>query len=139
MDRQILRLAIPNIISNITVPLLPTNLSRKEITKRADRLLESLGIDHRRNYRVDFLSGGEMQRVAIARALISEPEILIVDEPTSNLDTKLSQDIMEIFMEINRMGKTIIMTSHDPLVINHPMISTTYVMRDGKISEKKGK
>jgi putative ABC transport system ATP-binding protein len=83
--------------------------------------------------KVQFLSGGEAQRVAIARALINDPPVIIADEPTAHLDTRLSQEFMEIMDRLHREGKTIIMASHDPVVYASPIVDKTVEMRDGKI------
>ena len=79
------------------------------------------------------LSGGQQQQLAIARALINDPQIIIADEPTAHLDSKLSADLLEILQSINQQGKTIIIATHDPLVYEHPLMTRTISMRDGRI------
>jgi putative ABC transport system ATP-binding protein len=101
--------------------------------ERGRALLAMLGMEKKEKMKVSKLSGGEQQRVAIARALINDPEIVIADEPTAHLDSKLSADLLGILEEISRMGKTILIATHDPLVFNHPLILRTISMRDGRI------
>ena len=81
---------------------------------------------------MEWLSGGETQRVAIARALINNPEIIIADEPTAHLDSKLSLEFMEIMRRLKEDGKTIIMASHDPIVYDSEIVDRVVEMRDGK-------
>ena len=80
------------------------------------------------------LSGGEMQRGAIARALVNRPEILIADEPTAHLDSKLSREFMEIIGSLQARGKTVLIASHDPIVFDSPLADTVIEMRDGGIT-----
>jgi len=98
-------------INNI---LLPTNYSRvPQRKKKAIAILKSVGLGQYINKRVDELSGGEKQRVAIARALINDPEIILADEPTGNLDVKTGQEIMELLRKLTSKGKTVILVTHD--------------------------
>ncbi len=108
---------IPNLsaLDNITVPLIPSKLSRVEINKRADQIMEELSISEKRNILVKKLSGGEQQRVAIARSLINKPKIILADEPTANLDRKLSLSFIQTIEELKKKGKTILLASHDPI------------------------
>jgi len=82
---------------------------------------------------VEWLSGGEAQRVAIARALMNDPPIIIADEPTAHLDSKLSREFMEIIARLKGQGKTIIIASHDPLVFDAPVVDRVIAVRDGMI------
>jgi len=98
-------------------------------------VLARLDIDRKHSLKVRQLSGGEQQRVAIARALINDPRIIIADEPTAHLDSKLSADLLEILGEIHRLGKTILIATHDPLVYEHFLVSRTISMKDGRVEE----
>lgn len=82
---------------------------------------------------MELLSGGELQRVAIARALINNPAIIIADEPTAHLDSKLSQEFMAIVGRLKSEGKSVLIASHDPLVFDSPLIDTLVEMRDGEV------
>lgn len=109
-----------NLVSRLTAlqnVLLPTYANRRidvNVNQRAKQLLGLVGLDDRMEHRPTELSGGQSQRVAIARALINEPAIILADEPTGNLDSKTSVEIMELFSELHRNGSTIIMITHDP-------------------------
>lgn len=118
---------------NVTLPLYPSDLDMKEIDARAETILDSLDIGNKKKRKVRDLSGGEQQRVAIARALINEPSIILADEPTAHLDTKLSEEFIRIIRELNEQGKTVIIATHDPLVFDKPFIDKVIEMRDGKV------
>ncbi|GBD39381.1 Lipoprotein-releasing system ATP-binding protein LolD [bacterium HR37] len=98
---------------NVMVPMLKTQKSRKDALKRAFSLLAELGLRGKENRKPYELSGGEQQRVAIARALANDPHILMADEPTGNLDSKNTEIVMDIFLALNRMGRTILMVTHE--------------------------
>ena len=101
-------------LENVALPLLFAGLVKKQRQERAAELLKMVGLEARRDHRPTELSGGEQQRVAIARALVNEPQILLADEPTGNLDSKTSRQIMEILADLNRnRGLTILMISHE--------------------------
>jgi len=121
------------VMENVLLPLYPRETRIGEMQERGRTLLVQLGIESKQHSKVYQLSGGEQQRVAIARALINDPEIVIADEPTAHLDSKLSVDLLGILDNINRMGKTILIATHDPLVYEHPLITRTISMRDGRI------
>lgn len=106
------------VYENVAFAMRVVESSSREIKSRVPRLLNMVGIDHRRDYTVSKLSGGEKQRAAIARALINQPAILITDEPTGNLDPETSQDIMELLQRINLQGTTIIMATHDREIVD---------------------
>ncbi|MDF2953277.1 MAG: ABC-type lipoprotein export system [Thermodesulfobacterium sp.] len=101
-------------VENVLLPLLYRGKINREDEKKAIELLKRLGLEKRINAKPSELSGGEQQRVAIARALITNPKLLLADEPTGNLDSKSSQEVMSIFKELNENGITIIMVTHDP-------------------------
>ena len=92
-----------------------------------------LRLAHRRDSRVEWLSGGEQQRVAIARALINRPQVVIADEPTANLDTALSREFLGILEMLRDQGKTVLLTSHDPLVVEASVVDRVIGLRDGRI------
>jgi len=122
-----------SVLANVALPLLPLGISPSDREKRAEELLERLSIAHRKQFLAAKLSGGEMQRTAIARALINDPPIILADEPTAHLDTKLSLDFMAVMMELKTSGKTIIITSHDPLVSGHQLVDRCLKIRDGML------
>jgi putative ABC transport system ATP-binding protein len=122
-----------SVVDNITLPLLPLGVPPGKREELAAVLLEKLSLSHRKTYPAAQLSGGEMQRVAIARALISDPPILIADEPTAHLDRRLSGEVMSIFSALREEGKTIIISSHDPIVTDDSRLNRTLHMQDGQI------
>jgi putative ABC transport system ATP-binding protein len=100
-------------LKNVEMPMVYQNIPRQLRLKRARKLLELLGLSDRADHRPTELSGGQRQRVAIARALVNDPEILLADEPTGNLDSKTGQEIIEIFNKLHSEGRTILMVTHD--------------------------
>ena len=122
------------VLENVMLPAYPTGEGHGAVRKRALELLEMFSISRHASARVDLLSGGEIQRVAIARALINNPSIIIADEPTAHLDTRLSREFMEIVGSFKAEGKTILIASHDPLVYDSPLTDTVIEMRDGCIT-----
>ncbi len=100
-------------LKNVEMPMVYQDVPRAQRTKRASELLEMLGLGDRADHRPSELSGGQRQRVAIARALANEPEILLADEPTGNLDSKTGREIMQIFNQLHGEGRTILMVTHD--------------------------
>jgi putative ABC transport system ATP-binding protein len=124
-----------SVLENIMLPLMPLGVSPRKRRAMAEPLLERYGIDHRKNFPAGEISGGELQRVAIARALINDPPIIIADEPTAHLDSKLSNDFLRSMNELKGEGKTIIIASHDPLVTEDAGVDMTYVVLDGKVSQ----
>jgi putative ABC transport system ATP-binding protein len=102
-------------VENVELPLLLTSLRRGERRERADLALRAVGLPHRAHHRPQQLSGGEQQRVAIARAIVTDPDLLVADEPTGDLDAKNAVDILTLLHELNRaFEKTIVMVTHDP-------------------------
>lgn len=120
-------------IDNIILPGFPNGTPRAQLLDRAASLLADLQLGHRRDARVEWLSGGEQQRVAICRALINDPEILVADEPTANLDSKLSAEFLTVLHRLAEAGRTVILTSHDPLVIDSEVVDRVYSLRDGRL------
>lgn len=118
---------------NVMLPAYPLGGDWHALHGRAESLLESLRLGHRHKSRIEWLSGGEQQRVAIARALINDPEVVIADEPTANLDTALSREFLAILERLKDQGKTILLTSHDPLVIESSVVDTVVNLRDGRL------
>jgi putative ABC transport system ATP-binding protein len=118
-------------LENVILPGFPTGRPRAELTTAAEEIFEQLKLSHRRKAKVEWLSGGEQQRVAIARALINNPEVIIADEPTANLDTALSREFMAILEGFTADGKTVLLTSHDPLVVESDAVHRVIGMRDG--------
>lgn len=105
-----------NVIDNVEMPLLYRKVSEKERRRLAKEVLEKVGLSHRMNHYPTQLSGGQCQRVAIARALIGTPKIILADEPTGNLDSKMGWEIMEILHKLNEEGTTIVMVTHDEML-----------------------
>src|SRR5438552_11497281 len=118
---------------NVELPLLygKHQLTNQELRERADRVLASVGLQGREDHHPSQLSGGQQQRVAIARALINDPEVLLADEPTGNLDSQTSVEIMGIFQELNKRGITIIMVTHEADIAAYA--KRNVIMRDGLI------
>ena len=118
-------------IKNIALPLVYAGINDTERMHQALVMLEKVGIAERRDHRPNELSGGQRQRVAIARALVTDPAILIADEPTGNLDTKSSNEIMDVFCSLHRQGRTIIMVTHEADIAAYAQ--RVIHVRDGKI------
>lgn len=117
--------------SNVALPLVYAGVSEEERMERAKKALEQVGLGGRLDHKPNELSGGQRQRVAIARALINNPAIIMADEPTGNLDTKSSYEIMDIFKEMNAAGKTVVMVTHEPDI--GEQTKRIMVMRDGQL------
>ena len=116
---------------NVALPLVYAGINEEERMVRAARALESVGLGNRLDHKPNEMSGGQRQRVAIARALVNNPAIIMADEPTGNLDTKSSYEIMDIFKAMNDEGKTIVMVTHEPDIAEQT--KRILVMRDGKL------
>lgn len=121
------------VLENIVLPLIPLGLPPAQMRERAEGLMAQFGISHRQGFPAGQISGGELQRVAIARALVNDPPLILADEPTAHLDSKLSGEFMDFMAGLKAAGKTIILTSHDPLVTGHRAIDRVIDMRDGRI------
>lgn len=100
-------------LDNVALPLLYAGLSRDDRQEKATKTLESVGLGNRKDHKPNELSGGQRQRVAIARALVNDPSIILADEPTGNLDSKTSYEIMGLFNELHKHGNTIILVTHE--------------------------
>ena len=120
---------------NVELPLLygDNRLTNSELKARADRVLAAVGLQGREDHHPSQLSGGQQQRVAIARALINEPEVILADEPTGNLDSRTSVEIMGIFQELNTHGITVIMVTHEADIASYARRNV--VMRDGVVRD----
>src|SRR5205085_291192 len=118
---------------NVELPLLygTRSLSNTQLREKADAVLASVGLGGREDHHPSQLSGGQQQRVAIARALVNDPEVVLADEPTGNLDSRTSVEIMEIFQALNNRGITIIMVTHEQDIAT--FARRNVVMRDGMI------
>jgi putative ABC transport system ATP-binding protein len=126
-------LARTSALENVELPLLygPARLSGAQLRDKAERVLEAVGLQGRGDHHPSQLSGGQQQRVAVARALINDPEVLLADEPTGNLDSRTSIEVMGIFQGLNDKGITIIMVTHEPDIASYARRNV--VMRDGRI------
>jgi putative ABC transport system ATP-binding protein len=112
-------LARTDALKNVALPLFYAGVNGRERQRRAKAVLQEVGLADRAHHKPNELSGGQQQRVAIARALINDPAVLLADEPTGNLDTKTSADIMALFENLHEGGRTIIMVTHDEAVARH--------------------
>jgi putative ABC transport system ATP-binding protein len=125
-------LARTSALENVELPLIYARTSALQRKERAQKALSQVGLEGREHHHPSQLSGGEQQRVAIARALVNQPSILLADEPTGNLDSKTSEEIMAIFQRLNRdLGITIIMITHEPDIAS--FAKRNILFRDGKI------
>jgi putative ABC transport system ATP-binding protein len=119
------------VLQNVMQPLIYRGTRRDEREHRAANALRKVGLADRMGHRPNQLSGGQRQRVAVARALVGEPSILLADEPTGNLDSKTSAEVMALFDELHRQGQTVIVVTHEPDIAQH--CERTVRVSDGKI------
>ena len=124
-------------LDNVALPLVYAGVGRKERMERAKYFLDAVGLGDRADHQPNELSGGQRQRVAIARALVNDPHIIMADEPTGNLDTKSTKEIMEIFEGMHAKGRTIILVTHEPEIA--ACASRQLLVRDGVITRDEGK
>ena len=120
---------------NVEIPLLLQGVGSKESRRRSMDMLETLGLAHRAHHRPDQLSGGEQQRVAVARALVHQPAVVWADEPTGNLDSEVTNVIVELLVRMNQSGQTIVLVTHNPQVAERAQ--RTVRMRDGRIEAER--
>ena len=118
---------------NVLLPLLPLGDDIKQMQKKLDTVLEMFSISHKRAQKVAKLSGGEQQRCAIARAMINNPSIILADEPTANLDGKLTDEFIEILKSLKDEGKTVILATHDRRFEELDFVSKKIYIKDGKL------
>ena len=124
-------LPVLSAVENVEIPLLLQGIGGREARQRALGMLETLGLANRAQHRPDALSGGEQQRVAVARALVHRPAVVWADEPTGNLDTEVTQVIVELLLKMNQQGQTIVLVTHNPLVAERA--GRVVKMRDGRV------
>lgn len=121
-------------IENVSLPLVYAGISKNERIERAQKALEKVGLGDRADHKPNELSGGQRQRVAIARALINNPSIVLADEPTGNLDSKSSLEIMNLFGQIHQDGNTVVMVTHEEDIAKYT--KRTIRMIDGKLADQ---
>jgi len=119
-------------LENVELPLMyNSHITAKEMRDRAMQALSSVGLDSRSHHLPNQLSGGEQQRVAIARALVNDPVVILADEPTGNLDTRTSVEVMDIFQQLNKKGITVVIVTHEPDIAGYTNRNVSFL--DGKI------
>ena len=122
-------------VENVALPLVYAGIGKKERTERAMEALKKVGLEDRSHHKSNEMSGGQIQRVAIARALINNPSILLADEPTGNLDSKTSREVMEIFDAIQQSGNTVVLVTHEEDIAKYA--KRIIKLRDGVIESDK--
>ncbi|MBR1686733.1 MAG: ABC transporter ATP-binding protein [Clostridia bacterium] len=123
-------------VENVELPLIYQRLPHRERQERVERAIRQVGLWERRGHKPSELSGGQQQRVAIARALASKPSLFLADEPTGNLDSKTSEEIMRIFHDLHSLGNTIVLITHDPQVASQAVRQIRIL--DGHVTEVAG-
>jgi putative ABC transport system ATP-binding protein len=129
-------LTYATVLENVLLPTLYVEKRKDNVDQRAAEILRLVGLEQRMKFKPNQLSGGEQQRVAIARALINEPELLLTDEPTGQLDSKTAAEIMTLLVEMNKRGKTVIVITHDPNIAAYARRSLQ--IKDGVVFEGNG-
>jgi putative ABC transport system ATP-binding protein len=124
-------LARSNLLDNVALPLVYSGVDKKTRHERAERVLIKVGLGQYLNSRPSQISGGQQQRVAIARALVNEPRLILADEPTGNLDSKTSEEIMQLFDSLNQEGISIVLVTHETDIAEHAKRQVRFL--DGKI------
>jgi len=122
-----------SVLENVMLPAIPTGQPYRQVRDRALALLDDLELAPRAQAKAQWLSGGEAQRVAIARALINDPPVILADEPTAHLDSGLSRQILAVLAELGAQGRTVILSSHDPLVFEVGLVQRVIDIRDGAL------
>ena len=124
---------IPNLTAkeNVELPLIYRGVSKKEREELAVELLKAVGLEHRMDHKPSEMSGGQQQRVAIARAIAARPPVILADEPTGNLDSRSTQEIMEVLKELHRSGRTVILITHDDEIA--AQVNRVIRIKDGKV------
>jgi len=126
-------LARSDALHNVELPLIYAGVSRDDRREKAEEALTKVGLDDRMDHKPNELSGGQRQRVAIARALVTNPSIILADEPTGNLDTKTGEDIMQLFEDLYSLGNTIILVTHEEYIAEHA--KRIIRLRDGLVEK----
>jgi putative ABC transport system ATP-binding protein len=124
-----------DVVGNVQLPLRYADVDPIEADKRATDLIERVGLTHRKNHKPYEMSGGQRQRVAIARALINKPSVILADEPTGNLDSKTSKEIMDLLTELHQQGQTIVMVTHEDEIAEYAQ--RIIIMKDGEVVGEK--
>src|SRR5687767_9438955 len=124
-------------LENVALPLVYAGIGRKQRTEMAMDVIQKVGLEERSHHKPNELSGGQCQRVAIARALVNNPSLILADEPTGNLDTKTSKEIMDIFTQIQEAGNTVVLVTHEEDIANYA--KRVVRLRDGLIESDKRK
>ena len=121
------------VLDNVMLPAYPLGKPYRELWSGARALLDRFGLGEKADSRVEWLSGGEAQRTALARALINDPAVLIADEPTANLDSALSREVLALLGELAMQGRTVLISSHDPLVFEAVQVDRIIELHDGRM------
>jgi putative ABC transport system ATP-binding protein len=120
-----------DVVGNVKLPLRYSDIDEELAEERAQALIKRVGLEHRKNHKPFEMSGGQRQRVAIARALINQPSVILADEPTGNLDSKTSNEIMDLLTELHQQGQTIVMVTHEDEIAEYAQ--RVIMMKDGKV------
>jgi putative ABC transport system ATP-binding protein len=124
-----------SVLDNVLLPAYPLAPPHGELVQRGLELLDQFGLGKKARAKTQWLSGGEAQRVAICRALLNDPQIIIADEPTANLDSHLAQEFMRSINDLKAAGRTVLLTSHDPMVAESACVDRIITLRDGRVQE----